>query len=307
MSDDAALVELLHFLRSHSYRFTAVTPATHATVLARPASQAPDLRDIFGWSRPFERQYLEPALLTVLEGAGAVESTENGRLRSRVRVASLGDDLFVHSAFPTDDVDAVFFGPDTYRFVRFVEQHVPASAPPRRIVDMGAGTGAGGIAMARRFRNATITLVDVNPQALRYAQVNASAAGLEIDCFQSDRVPDDFDLLIGNAPYLMDASGRVYRDGGKLLGGAVSLDWIRQGLERLPSGRTALLYTAAAYVDGQAPLLSAIQEECREGGASLTIDEIDPDVFGEELREPGYKNVERIAAVGIVIHSRALH
>ena len=67
-----------------------------------------------------------------------------------------------------------------------------------------------------------------------------------------------------------------------------------------------LLYTAAAYVDGQAPLLSAIQKECREGGASLTIDEIDPDVFGEELREPGYETVERIAAVGVVIPSRTL-
>jgi methylase of polypeptide subunit release factors len=301
VSDDAALVELLHFLRSHSYRFTAVTPATHARVLARPAPQPADLRDIFGWSRPFERQDLEPAQLTLLERAGAVESIEDGRLRSRVRVASLGDDLFVHSAFPTDDVDAVFFGPDTYRFVRFVEQHLPMSGSPRRIVDMGAGTGAGGIAMARRFRDARITLVDVNRQALRYAQVNASAAELEMEYLQSDRVPDEFDLLIGNAPYLMDASGRAYRDGGELLGGAVSLDWIRQGLERLSSGGMMLLYTAGAYVDGQAPMLSAIRKECREAGASLTIEEIDPDVFGEELGEPRYDAVERIAAVGIKI------
>ena len=301
MSDDAALVELLHFLRSHSYRFTAVTPATHATVLARPAPQPPDLRDIFGWSRAFERRDLEPALLALLERAGAVESFEDGRSRSRVRVASLGDDLFVHSAFPTDDVDAVFFGPDTYRFIRFVEQQLPMSGSPRRIVDMGAGTGAGGIAMARRFRDARITLVDVNRQALRYAQINASAAELEIEYLQSDRVPDEFDLLIGNAPYLMDASGRAYRDGGELLGGAVSLDWLRQGIERLTSGGMMLLYTAAAYVEGRAPLLSAVREECREAGASLTIEEIDPDVFGEELRAPRYEAVERIAAVGIKI------
>lgn len=301
MNDDAALVELLHFLRSQSYRFTAVTPATHATVLTRPSPKPPDLRDIFGWSRPFERQELEPALLALLERAGAAESIEDGRLRSRVRVASLGDDLLVHSAFPTDDVDAVFFGPDTYRFVRFVEHHLPISGSPRRIVDMGAGAGAGGIAMARRLRDAKITLVDVNPQALRYAQVNASAAALQIECLQSDRVPDEFDLLIGNAPYLMDASGRAYRDGGELLGGAVSLDWVRQGLERLSSGGMMLLYTAAAYVDGQAPLLTAIQEKCRGAGVSLTIEEIDPDVFGEELHAPRYEAIERIAAVGIKI------
>ena len=79
------------------------------------------------------------------------------------------------------------------------------------------------------------------------------------------------------------------------------MDWIRQGIERLTSGRMMLLYTAAAYVDGRAPLLSAIREECGDAGASLTVEEIDPDVFGEELHAPHYEAVERIAAVGIKI------
>lgn len=305
MNDDAALVELLHFLRSHKYSFTAVTPATHATILARPAPQRMDLRDIFGWNRPFQRHDLDPALLTLLRRGDAVQSLEDGRLRSNVRVASLGDNLFVHSAFPTDDVDAVFFGPDTYRFVRFVEQQLSTSELPERIVDMGAGAGAGGLAVARRFRDADVTLVDVNRQALRYAQVNASAAGLQIECLQSDRVPDNFDLMIGNAPYMLDASHRQYRDGGELLGGAVSLEWLRQGIEKLRSGRRILLYTAAAYIDGRAPLLNAVYKECHAAGAFLTIDEIDPDVFGEELRGPAYGAVERIGVIGVSIQPRA--
>ena len=297
---DAGLVELLHSLRSHSYRFTAVTPATHATVLARSEPQRVGLRDIFGWNRRFGEQDLEPSLMMLLERAGALESMEGGRFRSRVRVASLGDDLFVHSAFPTDDMDSVFFGPDTYRFCRFVGQSLPSDALGH-IVDMGAGAGAGGIAVARRSRDAKITFVDVNPQALRYATINAAAAGLEIEGLQSDQVPAGFDLLIGNAPYLMDSSGRAYCDGGQLLGGSVSLDWILQGLEKLGPGCRIFLYTAAAYVDGRAPLLLAIQEECRAASASLTIDEIDPDVFGEELGETSYAAVERIAVVGIII------
>jgi hypothetical protein len=35
----------------------------------------------------------------------------------------------------------------------------------------------------------------------------------------------------------------------------------------------------------------------------LRYEEIDPDVFGEELEEEPYRNVERIAAVGAVIHA----
>ena len=300
MSADDALVELLHFLRLQGYRFTTVTPATHSTVLSRPLARKPSLRDVFGWSRPFSREDLEPAVRSLLERARVIEANGTGELRSIVRVASLGEDLFVHSAFPTDEGDSIFFGPDTYRFLRFVRQHIASVSDGGMIVDMGAGSGAGGIAAARSSRGSEITLIDVNPKALRYARINAAAAGLRVQTVQSDRIPD-FDLLIGNAPYLMDASGRAYRDGGELFGGAVSLDWVRQGLEKLRPGRTILLYTAAAYVGGHSPLLSAIEEECRFAHASLSIDEIDPDVFGDELTAPVYEEVERIAALGIRI------
>jgi hypothetical protein len=36
----------------------------------------------------------------------------------------------------------------------------------------------------------------------------------------------------------------------------------------------------------------------------LDLSEIDPDVFGEELDQPGYGQVERIAAIGAVIKTR---
>jgi hypothetical protein len=31
------------------------------------------------------------------------------------------------------------------------------------------------------------------------------------------------------------------------------------------------------------------------------VQELDPDVFGEQLLEPGYEEVERIAAVGLTV------
>lgn len=298
MSADAALVDLLHYLRRHGYRFTAVTPSTHEIVLSRPLDRRPDLRDIFGWSREFDRADVDAALWTILEDAEAVAETAEGRLRSLVRVASLGDDLFLHSAFPTEQADAVFFGPDTYRFERFVRLNLPRSGT---VVDMGAGTGAGAIAAARRMHAPRVVLVDVNAKALRFAQVNAAAAGIEVEAVQSDQVPDDFDVLIGNPPYLMDGLGRSYRHGGDLFGGAVALQWMNQGLDRLAAGRTILLYTGAAYVRGSAPLLLEIAKQCRAAGAILDVQEIDPDLFGEQLQEAAYGEVERIAAVGIKV------
>jgi methylase of polypeptide subunit release factors len=295
---ELALAELLRRLHALAYRFVTVTPATHARVLERNWSGPATLRDVFGWSRRFGEGDLDPALLALLEAGDALERSAEG-LRSRVRVAALGGDLFLHSAYPTDQSDAVFFGPDTYRFARFLRETMPLLPAPRWIVDMGAGSGAGGIAASRHAPRARLTLLDVNPAALHLARVNAAAAGVAAEFERGDRLPRGADLVIANPPYMVDAKARDYRHGGGLLGGAVALDWTRQALAALAPGGSLLLYTGAAVTDGRLPLVEALHESCADAGARLEIDEIDPDVFGEELDQPAYRDVERIAAIGV--------
>jgi methylase of polypeptide subunit release factors len=294
MADADALTELLAWLKTRGYRFHAVTPATHARVLARPPAKAPSLRDVFGWNRPFEDRDVDPELLALLHRAGIVSEG-----RSSLRVASLGDDLFLHSAYPTEATEAVFFGPDTYRFVRFVQQHWPQGV--RRVVDLGTGSGAGGIAAARLAPEAQLALVDINPAALALARVNARAAGVRAELHHGCDIPRGADVVIANPPYMMDPAARAYRDGGELLGGGVAVEWTGRALAALASGGTMLLYTGAAMADGASPVQAALETTCRAAGASLQIEEIDPDVFGEELDQPAYEHVERIAAVGAVI------
>ena len=301
---EEALSELLRFLKHAGYSFVAVTPATHALVLARPLEGQPNLRDIFGWSRPFERGDLDDALLALLEAADALESLD-GKLRSRVRVAALGPDLLLHSAFPTDGADSVFFGPDTYRFARFIELQLPRVAAHKWLVDMGAGSGAGTLAALRLRNFAKATMVDINPAALELAGLNAAEAGVGAETLASDAVPKGADLIIANPPYMVDAARRPYRDGGDVLGGAVAMDWAGQALTNLAPGGTMLLYTGAAYVDGASPLLTRLASACANAGARLDLYEIDPDVFGDELGQAQYRGVERIAAVGAVITTRA--
>ena len=299
MSRDDALLALLLRLKEVGYRFVAVTPASHERVLARGRDAPPTLRDVFGWNRPFREDQLERGLLEAMEAAGIVERGGEG-LRSGLRVASLGEDLFLHSAFPTDDADAVFFGPDTYRFARFIAEHLPRLAPAT-IADMGAGSGAGGLLAARLAPGAAVTLVDSNAGALELARVNARAAGLTVELVRADRLPCSPELVIANPPYMIDDAGRAYRHGGELCGGQVALEWTRDALARLRPGGTLLLYTGAAIVGGAAPLLAELERACREAGAAMSWAEIDPDVFGEELATPRYAAVERIAVVGVVV------
>jgi hypothetical protein len=111
------------------------------------------------------------------------------------------------------------------------------------------------------------------------------------------------DLIIANPPFIADAKKRDYRDGGDMLGAGLSLDWARQSLERLGEGGTMLLYTGSPIVAGEDALLGSLAELADDAGASLRYEELDPDIFGEELDQPAYADAgaERIAAVGAIL------
>jgi len=293
-----ALFQLGRELARLGYRFTTPTPETHRRVVSRKSGAARDLRDVFGWSLPFEEALLPARVLSLLAESGALlRDRDDARLRSGVRYSSLGGGLFVHSAYPTRESDAVFFGPDTYRYCALLESRVEGA---RRCVDVGAGCGAGGIVLAPRCES--VILSDVNPRALRLAEVNAALAGVgsKISIVRSDLlagVEDGFDLVIANPPYLADEMHRAYRDGGGALGADLSIRIAREALERLPRGGGLVLYTATAIVDGEDLLLRALLPHLR--GARFDYRELDPDVFGEELDRAEYRNVERIAVVAL--------
>ena len=302
----AALRALVDHLRATSYRFITPTPATHSRVIRRPdKARARDLRDVFGWSLPFDGDLLPAALLRVLEDADVVVRSGHD-LRAKVRVSSLGDDLFLHSAFPPAGHDAVFFGPDTYRFARFLE----AASDGREIglaIDIGAGSGAGAAVLARCFRPHRLIATDVNPAALRLAAVNLAAAGIAAELQLADvlsGVDGPADLIVANPPFIAGDGDRTYRDGGDMHGARLSLDWALAGAGRLAGGGRVLLYTGSAIVEGRDPLRDALADRVDPADFSLDYAELDPDIFGDLLDAKAYQDVERIAAIGAVLTRR---
>ena len=300
---DAALLDLLTLLERSGYNFTAVTNATHAIVASRSDKQvARNLRDVFGWSRPFERGTIPEALVDLLDRANLLER-EDGLLRSGIRVARIHGRLIIHSAYPTDDPDAVFFSPETYRFADFARSELLRMGGVRRLVDVGAGAGGGSIAAAPVVPGARLTLADVNPLALRLARINARHAGLQVETVEGgiEDVRGAFDAAMANPPYMIDEESRTYRDGGGMHGGQTSLEWALEITERLDPGGRLLLYTGSAIVEGRDELREALEREMSRRGWQLRYRELEPDIYGEELEKPAYRDVERIAAVGAVV------
>ena len=306
---EEALVRLGHWLGACGYRFVTVTPATHARVNARPGVRtARSLRDVFGWSRPFEAGLMPEHAVQWLRDGGLLWEND-GLLSSGVRFSSLGAQLYAHSRYPTDEADAVFFGPDTYRFSALIEAELGRQPllPGARIIDVGCGAGPGGMAaaLASEPGKPQLVLADINPQALVHARANAALANLERVTFvQSDlyaQVEGQFDLVVANPPYLVDPSARTYRNGGGPLGGGLSERIVAEGLPRLAPGGRLLLYTGAAIVEGADPLFESLEELLRERGWAFSYRELDPDVFGEEMALPAYGQADRIAAVALVV------
>jgi SAM-dependent methyltransferase len=300
---DTALLDLLQALKAHRYHFVTPTPATHARVVARPdRREARDLADILGWSLPFRAGVLDPRLLGLLEAADMIEP-RGDRLRAACRVSSLHGHLFLHSAYPTEAANAVFLGPDSYRFADFVRAHL-RGCDEARIVDIGAGAGVGGIIAADACPGARVTLSDVNPEALRFARINALFAGIDAEIVETDGLSDiegPVDVAIANPPYIIDAKRRSYRHGGCMHGAELSLEMAREAAERLTPGGRMLLYTGSAIVDGRDALRAALEAAMAAAGCTLDYRELDPDVFGEELERPEYADVDRIAVIGAVI------
>lgn len=97
--------------------------------------------------------------------------------------------------------------PETELLVELVRQR-RAESPPRRILDLGTGSGAIALALAAAFPDAAVAGVDRSEEALGLARENAVRTGLDgrvqwrvSDWFESVPV-GNHDVVVANPPYL---------------------------------------------------------------------------------------------------------
>jgi len=98
------------------------------------------------------------------------------------------------------------FNPKLLRSGEFlVQQLARQELVPRgsRVLDLGSGSGAAGIAAARS--GCTVLAVDINPAAIRCTKLNALLNNVEIDAREGDLFApvegERFDVVLFNPPY----------------------------------------------------------------------------------------------------------
>jgi len=160
-----------------------------------------------------------------------------------------------------------------------------AGTPKGRIVDVGAGVGAVGLALAQRNPLASLDLVEIEPELARLAERNAERNGLQararvlrLDALKSRErreaglADGSADCVVTNPPFFEPRAVRASPDEGKARAhvlprgetGATIADWIEASLAMLrPSGRFVMIHRPEAL-----PLILAALEN-RVGALAL--------------------------------------
>jgi len=114
--------------------------------------------------------------------------------------------------------DVLIPRPETEHLVVELLDRIKAGNPtdhPFRIADVGTGSGAIAVAVAKHAPACTITAIDISPEALEVARSNAERHGvadriqwLQSDLFAAVPAKEEFDFIISNPPYVSESEWR---------------------------------------------------------------------------------------------------
>ena len=135
--------------------------------------------------------------------------------------------------------------PDTETLVEAAFQKIPIDAP-WNILDLGTGTGAVALAIAKQRPKSNVIGVDASAEALVVAIENAQSLGLtnahflKSDWF-SDLVGQRFEVIVSNPPYIAEGDSHLtqgdlrFEPRSALVSGVDGLDDIRRIIQDAPN------------------------------------------------------------------------
>ena len=167
------------------------------------------------------------------------------------------------------------------------------ACPGDRVVDLGAGVGAAGLAVARRIAGIAPVLVEIDEGLAELARANTSANAIAAETLVLDvtsraenfaavgLTPESVDVVLMNPPFNDAARHRASPDGARAIAHVAATEtleeWIRASRRILKSGgNLAMIWRA----DGIADVLAALGR----GFGSLMILPIHPDAGAPAIR-----------------------
>lgn len=178
--------------------------------------------------------------------------------------------------------------PESEELITMLKSLLPSTTAlpgiaPKRLVDIGTGSGCLGITAKLEFPELNVALVDTSRHALMVAEKNAEALGADIETFTSDLLneyPYSPDIIIANLPYVdrtWDVSKELVHEPEDALyadddGLSVIKRCIEQAMHRAKPNAYLLLEADSRQLDAIAAFASSHGfKETARGGFSICL------------------------------------
>ena len=93
--------------------------------------------------------------------------------------------------------------PETEYLVQIIKDNIES---PKKVLDVGTGSGCIALMMKSIFPNSEVTGIDISEEAIQLANENSMLNSLEVSFFQSNLLENveesDLDLIVANLPYI---------------------------------------------------------------------------------------------------------
>lgn len=162
--------------------------------------------------------------------------------------------------------DVLIPRPETELLVELALGRIAGGA--RRVVDLGTGTGAVAIAIAKNAPLAEVWAIDLSAKALAVARANAKRHGVSIRFLESNwfdaLIDERFDVIVANPPYVAIGDPHLgegdlrFEPPSALIGGGDGLAAIRAIVDRAPKQLASGGWLGVEHGYDQGPLVAAL-------------------------------------------------
>lgn len=193
----------------------------------------------------------------------------------------LGRTRFLARSFRCD-ARALIPRPETEELVSWVLEDFSGKTS-LQILDVGTGTGCIAVSLALELAGAQVTALDISPDALALARINAEALGANVIFRQGDFLtgnkslfsPQTFDIIVSNPPYIPQKEAETLHQNVR--------DYEPHGALFVPDNDALIFYRALAEAKGLLKEDGAVYCETHRDLAEATA---------ALFREAGFRNVE---------------
>ena len=178
--------------------------STHFEAIELNSLLAMLLEHVTGWNQI--QQVVQKESPLTIEQLQTIEQFTDALIIGKPIQYLTGKSWFMGNVFLVNE-DVLIPRPETEELVEWVGEYAQIIDRPLKIIDIGTGSGCIAIALKKILPDSSLSGLDISIAALSVAAMNAKQLNVDIkwveqDILMSASLPDTYDIIVSNPPYI---------------------------------------------------------------------------------------------------------